>query len=77
MFLLKKPHTLLLLPKWKSDAGSGSGFSQIFDSGSGSKRKTQNPTGVDSGNPDPAPPLVYRSRSVGVDSGRSLNDFRK
>jgi len=37
----------------------GSGFSQIFDSGSGSgsERKTQNPAGVDSGNPDPVPPL--------------------
>jgi len=44
MFLLKKwPHRLL--PKWKSD--SGSGFSQISDSGS--ERKTQNPAGVDSG----------------------------
>jgi len=36
-----------LLPKLKSDFGSGSGFSQIFDSGS--ERKTQNPAGVDSG----------------------------
>jgi len=35
MFLLKKwSNRLLLLPKLKSD--SGSGFSQIFDSGSGS-----------------------------------------
>ena len=51
MFLPKKwPHRLLLLPKWKND--SGSGFSQIFDSGSGSERKTQNPAAVDSGNPD-------------------------
>jgi len=32
-------------------------FSQIFDSGSGSEQKTQNPTGVDSGNPDPVSPL--------------------
>jgi len=41
-FLPKKwPRRLLLLPKWKSDSGSGSGFSQIFDSGSGSERKTQ------------------------------------
>jgi len=32
------------------------GFSQIFDSGS--ERKTQNPAGVDSGNPDPVPPLL-------------------
>jgi len=33
---------------------------QIFDSdsGSGSERKTQNPAGVDSGNPDPVPLLV-------------------
>jgi len=33
--------------KLKSDTGSG--FSQIFDSGS--ERKTQNPVGVDSGTP--------------------------
>jgi len=33
MFLLKKwPHRLLLLPKLKSDSGSGFDFSQIFDS---------------------------------------------
>jgi len=31
-------------------------FFQIFDSGS--ERKTQNPAGVDSGIPDPVPPLV-------------------
>jgi len=38
MFLLKKwPHRLLLLSKLKCD--SGSGFSQIFDSGSGPKEK--------------------------------------
>jgi len=38
MFLLKKcPHRLLLLPKLKSDSGSGIGFSQIFYSGSGSE----------------------------------------
>jgi len=44
----------------KSDTGSGSVFSQIFDSGpgSGSERKTQNPAGVDSANPDPVPSLV-------------------
>jgi len=37
-----------------------SGFSQIFDSGSGSgsERESQNPAGVDSGNPDPVPPVV-------------------
>ena len=51
MFFLKKwPHRLLLLPKFKSDSGSGSGFSQIFDSGSG--EKSQNPGGIDSGIPD-------------------------
>jgi len=40
---------------------SGSSFSQFFDSGSrsGSERKTQNPAAVDSGSPDPVPPLVY------------------
>ena len=58
-FLLNKwPHRLLLLPKGKSDSGSGSVFSQIFDSGSWSEWKTQNPAGVDSGNPDPVPSLV-------------------
>jgi len=59
MFLPKKwPHRPLLLPKWKID--SGSVFLQIFDSGSGSgfERKTQNPAGVDSGDPDPVPPLM-------------------
>jgi len=55
MFLFKKwLHRLLLLSKLKSDAGSGSGFSKIFDSGS--ERKTQNPAGVDSGNSDLVPP---------------------
>jgi len=44
--------------KFKSDSRSGSGFSQIFDSGSGSDGKTQNPAGVDSGSPDLWPPLV-------------------
>jgi len=54
------PHRLLLLPKLKSDSRSGSGFSQIFDFGlgSGSERKTQNPSGVDSENPDPVPTLA-------------------
>jgi len=57
MFLLKKrPHGLLLLPNLKSD--SGSGFSKIFDYGSRSERKMQNPAGVDSGSPDPVPHLV-------------------
>ena len=58
LFSLKKePQRLLLLPKWKSDSGSRSGFSRIF--GSGSERKTQNPAGVDSGTPDPVPPPVW------------------
>jgi len=44
MFLLKKGQLrLLLLPKFKSDPGFGSDFSEIFDSRFGSKRKTQNP----------------------------------
>jgi len=47
-----------LLLKLKSD--SGSVFSQIFDSGSGSEGKTQNPAGVDSGTSDPCPPLPTR-----------------
>jgi len=57
MFSLKKwSHRLLLLLKLKTD--SGSGFSQIFDSGSLSEWKTQNPAGVESGYPDPVPPLI-------------------
>ena len=50
-FYVKKwSHRLLLLPKLKkSGSGSGSVFSQIFDSGSGSTTKTQNLAGVDSG----------------------------
>jgi len=59
MFSRRKcPPRLLLLSKLKSD--SGSGFSQIFDCGSGSasERKTQNSAGVDSGTPDPVPPLL-------------------
>ena len=36
-------------------------FSQIFDSGSGSERKTHNSAGVESGYPDPVPPLVHGS----------------
>jgi len=59
MFILRichiwKPSRFLLL-KMKSDSESGSGFSQIFDfgSGAGTERKTQDPAGVDSGTPDP------------------------
>jgi len=63
MLLLKKwPHRLLLLPKLKSH--SGSNFSQIFDFGTRSERKTQNPAGVDSGNPDPVPLLEPASWSL-------------
>jgi len=59
MFLLTKwPCRVLLLPKLKIDSGSGSGFSQIFDSGF--ERKTQNSAVVDSGNPYPAPRLACR-----------------
>ena len=48
-YLRKWRHRLLRLPKSKSD--SGSGLSQIFESGSGSgsERKTQNPARIDSG----------------------------
>jgi len=60
MFLLKKwPRWLLLLPNLKSDSGSWSGFSQVFDSGSGSERTMQNPAGVDSATQDPWPPLLW------------------
>ena len=45
----------MLLPRLKIDSGSGSGFCQIFDSGS--ETKTQNPVEVDCGTPDPVPPL--------------------
>jgi len=44
-----------------------SGFSQIFDSGSGSERKTQDPAGVYSGNPDPVPNLVQACDSNNED----------
>ena len=84
IFLKKWPRRLLLVPKLKSGSGSGSGFSQYFDcgSGSGSERKAENPAGVVSGTPDLWPPLQqrwppYRNRSDGVDSSQSLNEFRK
>ena len=76
MFLPKKwPHRLLLLPKLKSDSGSGSDLSQIFDSGSqsGSERKTQNPAGVDSRTPDPVPPLVSEIRGGRDEPGSGLD----
>jgi len=58
MFLLEKwPRSLVLLSKLKID--SEYVFSQVFDSRSGSERKTQNPFGVDSGTPDPWLPLWY------------------
>ena len=73
MFLPKKwPHRLLLLPKLKSDSGSGSVFSEKFDSRSGSERKTHNPSGVDSGNPGPVPPLLQRPIRLPV-----LPDYKK
>jgi len=57
MFLLKNwPHRLLLLLKLKSY--SGSGFSQIFDSGSGSKKKRRI---LPDSTPDPVPPLLHTS----------------
>jgi len=52
----------LLLIKLKSDSGSGSGFSQIF--ASGSERKTKNPAGVDSGYPHPILPLLEISTAA-------------
>jgi len=63
MFLLEKcPHRLLLLPKLKSDSGPGPFFSNFWPgSGSGSETKTQNSAGVDSGFPDPVPPLIQSS----------------
>jgi len=67
MFLLKKrPRRLLPLPKLKSESESGPGFSQIFESGSGSgfERKAQNPAGVDSATPVPWPPLVGYSSAL-------------
>ena len=79
MFVLKKwSHRLLPLSKWKSD--SRSGFSQNFDSGSGSgsERKTQNPAEVDSGNPDPVPPLIRTGsdwiRTVAEVAGVTFSD---
>ena len=52
-------HILLLLPKLKSDSGSRSGISQIFDCETGSEQKTQITAGVDSGTPDLLPPLRW------------------
>jgi len=47
MFLLKKwPPRLLLLPKLKSDTGSGPGFHKLWVR---FRKKTKNPAGVDSG----------------------------
>jgi len=46
-----------------SDSESRSGLSQNFDSGSGSERETQIAAGVDSGTPDPWPPLVHAHRA--------------
>jgi len=51
---------LLLLANLKSDSRSGSGFSQIFDSGSESERETHIPAGVDSRISDPVLPLGQR-----------------
>jgi len=67
----------LLLPKIKSDFGSG--FSQNFDSGS--ERKTQNRGGVDSCAPDPWPPLAdtplgYRNRKVDIGGDLSNSSWR-
>ena len=45
------PRRLLLLPKMANDPWSGSYFSQTFDSGSVSEKKTQNPFGIVSDTP--------------------------
>jgi len=50
----------------ESDPGSGSVFSQIFDSVSGSERKTQKPAEVDSGNTVPVPPLLCSPPKIQV-----------
>jgi len=69
-FFKKWPSRLLLLPKLRSDSGSGWGSSQNFDSGCGSgSKKIQNPAGVDSGTPDPWPPLRYIYRPTQTCSG--------
>ena len=47
----------MLLPKWKSDSGSESGFSQIFDSGGGSGPKEKRRILLES-TPNPWPPLL-------------------
>jgi len=39
-------------------------------SGSGSERKTQNPAGVDSGTPDPVPPLLVSVEHDPVSASR-------
>jgi len=80
----KWPRRLMLRAKLRSD--SGSGFSQNFDSGS--EKKTQNPAGVDSGTPDPWPPLVIandlkqcwiftQNQLLSVDKAMRLEDWMK
>jgi len=54
-----------------SDSGSGSGFSQIFDSGSGSERKTQKPAAVDSGTPLPWP-LLAKGYSAAISNPQPM-----
>jgi len=54
----KWPHRLLLLQKWKSDSGPGPFFHKLLTPGPNpGTKKTHNPSGVESGTPDPVPPL--------------------
>jgi len=50
--------TTLIFATAETDKSLRIRFSQIFDSGSVSEKETQNPAGVDTGVPDPWPPLV-------------------
>ena len=76
-FHLRNDLADLLLPKLKSDSGSGSSFSQNFDSEPGSRceRKRKNPAGVDSGTPDPWPPLVSTFYSFVNNLGMTANSL--
>jgi len=59
--VIYKSCTLLLLPKIKSDTGSGLGFSQIFDSGSGFE-ETADSGRSRPGTPVSGPPLPETNR---------------
>jgi len=69
-----RPRRLLILPKIKSDSGSWSDFSNMFDSDTGSgPKETQNPAIVDSGTSVPWPHL----RTVRKHTSQTCAEQRK